>query len=124
MPSSTNSPSLSSRLSVSPVRTRSRQVKPAMCSNAADWKAAAELQVRPTKYLYVDAITYFGRAVGAARSGNAKAAKADIANFVALRDKLKEAKDAYWSNIVDSSSRSRARGSCTPKGNTMRRSMR
>jgi len=25
-----------------------------------DWKAAAELQVRPTKYLYVDAITYFG----------------------------------------------------------------
>ena len=89
-----------------------------------DWKAAAELQVRPTKYLYVDVITYFGRAVGAAPSGNANAAKADIANLVALRDKLKEAKDAYWSNIVDSSSRARARGSCTPKGNAMRRSMR
>jgi hypothetical protein len=66
-----------------------------------DWKAAAELQVRPTKYPYVDAITYFARAVGAARSGNPTAAKADIANLVALRDKLKEAKDAYWSNIVD-----------------------
>ena len=89
-----------------------------------DWKAAAELQARPTKFLYADAITYFARAVGAARSGNPTAAKADIAKLVELRDKLKEAKDAYWSNIVDSGSRSRARGSCTPKGNTMRRSMR
>jgi len=66
-----------------------------------DWKAAAELQVRPTEFLYVDAITYFARAVGAARSGNPTAAKADIAHLVELRDKLKEAKDAYWSNIVD-----------------------
>jgi hypothetical protein len=66
-----------------------------------DWKAAAELQVRPTKYLYVDAITYFARAVGAARAGNPKAAKVDIAHLVELRDKLKETKDAYWSNIVD-----------------------
>ena len=66
-----------------------------------DWKAAAELQVRPTKYLYADAITYFARAVGAARSGNPKAAATDIAKLVELRDKLKEAKDAYWSNIVD-----------------------
>ena len=66
-----------------------------------DWKTAAELQVRPTKYLYVDAITYFARAVGAARSGNPIAAKADIAKLVELRDKLKEVNDAYWSNIVD-----------------------
>jgi tetratricopeptide (TPR) repeat protein len=66
-----------------------------------DWKAAAELQVRPTKFLYADAITYFARAVGAARSGNPNAAKADIAKLVELRDKLREAKDAYWSGIVD-----------------------
>jgi len=66
-----------------------------------DWKAAAELQVRPTKYPYVDAITYFARAVGAARSGNPTAAQDDIVKLVELRDKLKEAKDAYWSNIVD-----------------------
>jgi tetratricopeptide (TPR) repeat protein len=66
-----------------------------------DWKAAAELQVRPTKFLYADAISYFARAVGAARSGNPTAAKADIAKLVELRDKLKEAKDVYWSNIVD-----------------------
>lgn len=68
---------------------------------SGDWKAAAELQPRQTKYLYADAVTYFARAVGAARSGNPNAAKADIAKLVELRDKLKEAKDAYWSNIVD-----------------------
>ena len=66
-----------------------------------DWKAAAELQVRPTKFLYADAITCFVRAIGAARSGNPTAAKADIAKLIELRDKLKEANDAYWSNIVD-----------------------
>jgi tetratricopeptide (TPR) repeat protein len=66
-----------------------------------DWKAAAELQPRQTKFLYADAVTYFARAVGAARSGNPTAAKADIAKLSELRDKLKEAKDAYWSNIVD-----------------------
>jgi tetratricopeptide (TPR) repeat protein len=66
-----------------------------------DWKAAANLQVRPTKFSYVDAVTHFARAVGGARSGNSNAANADIAKLVELRDKLKDAKDAYWSNIVD-----------------------
>jgi hypothetical protein len=66
-----------------------------------DWKAAAALQVQPTKFFYADAVTYFARAVGAARSGNPTAAQADIAKLVELRDRLKEAKDAYWSNIVD-----------------------
>ncbi|MVT66023.1 hypothetical protein GPL21_12995 [Bradyrhizobium pachyrhizi] len=66
-----------------------------------DWKGAAALEVHPTKYAYADAITYFARAVGAARSGDPAAAKADVAKLVELRDKLKDAKDAYWSNIVD-----------------------
>jgi len=66
-----------------------------------DWKSAAALQVQPTKFLYADAIIYFARAVGAARSGNPTAAQVDIAKLVELRDKLKEAKDVYWSNIVD-----------------------
>ena len=66
----------------------------------SDWKAAAELQVRPTKYPYVDAITHFARALGAARSGNPAAAKADIAKLDELSAKLREAKNAYWSEIV------------------------
>jgi hypothetical protein len=66
----------------------------------SDWKGAAELQVKPSKYLYADAVTHFARAVGAARSGNPGAAKADIAKLGELSDKLKEAKDVYWSEIV------------------------
>jgi hypothetical protein len=65
-----------------------------------DWKAAAELQPRQTKYLYADAITHFARAIGAARSGNPAAAKADIAKLGELSGKLRDAKDAYWSEIV------------------------
>ena len=65
-----------------------------------DWKGAAELQVRPSKFPHVMAITYFARALGAARAGNPDAAKADIAKLVELRDKLTDAKVAYWPQIV------------------------
>jgi Tetratricopeptide repeat len=66
-----------------------------------DWKAAASLDVRPSPLSQVQAITNFARALGAARSGNPEAAKADIAKLVELRDKLREAKDGYWSEQVD-----------------------
>src|SRR5207244_1690718 len=65
-----------------------------------DWKAASELAVRPSPLPQVQAITYFARALGAARSGNPDAAKADIAKLAELSDKLREAKDAYWSEQV------------------------
>jgi Tfp pilus assembly protein PilF len=66
-----------------------------------DWKAAAELQVRPSPLANVQAMTYFARALGAARSGNPEAAKSDIAKLVELRDRLRDAKDSYWSEQVD-----------------------
>jgi hypothetical protein len=66
-----------------------------------DWKAASELQVRPSPLPQVQAISYFARALGAARSGNPDAAKPDIAKLAELRDKLRGAKDAYWSEQVD-----------------------
>ena len=66
-----------------------------------DWPGAAELQVRPTKFLHVTAITHFARALGAARSGKPEAANADVAKLAELRDQLREAKDAYWSEQVD-----------------------
>jgi len=66
-----------------------------------DWKGAAELQLRPTPLANVQAITHFARAIGAARSGNPEAAKADIAKLAELRDKLREAKDPYWTEQVD-----------------------
>src|SRR5882757_4222859 len=66
-----------------------------------DWKAAAELQVRPSPLAQVQAITHFARALGAARSGNPDAAAADIAKLSELRDKLLAARDAYWSEQVE-----------------------
>jgi tetratricopeptide (TPR) repeat protein len=56
---------------------------------------------RPSPLSQVQAITYFARALGAARSGNPEAAKPEIAKLVELRDKLREAKDGYWSEQVD-----------------------
>jgi tetratricopeptide (TPR) repeat protein len=66
-----------------------------------DWNGAAELQVRATSLAHVEAITRFARALGAARIGKSDAAKMDIAKLAELRDKLREARDAYWSEQVD-----------------------
>ncbi len=62
-----------------------------------DWNGASQLSVRPTPFNFVMAISHFARALGAARSGNPNAAKADIEKLAELR----EAKDAYWAEIVD-----------------------
>jgi len=66
-----------------------------------DWKAAAALEVRPRLLPQAEAISHFGRALGAARSGDPQAARADIAKLVELRDKLRDSKDAYWAEQVD-----------------------
>jgi len=66
-----------------------------------DWDAASQLTVRPSGLNFAMSISHYARAVGAARSGKPEAAKADIQKLVELRDKLREAKDNYWSEIVD-----------------------
>ena len=66
-----------------------------------DWKAAAALDVRTAASPQVQAITYFARALGAARSGDPAAARADIAKLAELRDTLSQARDAYWAGQVD-----------------------
>ena len=67
----------------------------------AAWADAASLTVRRTTFPHTDAITHFARAIGAARSGNPKAAAADIEQLAALRDALKTMQDAYWTEQVD-----------------------
>jgi tetratricopeptide (TPR) repeat protein len=47
------------------------------------------------------AITYFARALGAARSGDPSAAKADVAKLSEIRDSLREAKSDYWATQAD-----------------------
>jgi hypothetical protein len=67
----------------------------------ADWKAAAQLAVKPTKLLHVNAITHFARAIGAARSGDAAAARMEAARLAELRDNLAAAGNAYWAGQVE-----------------------
>jgi hypothetical protein len=66
-----------------------------------DWKGAAALEVQASRFAYVDAMTHFARAVGAARSGTPAAAKPDLVRLVELRDRLRDDKDAYWAEQVD-----------------------
>jgi Tfp pilus assembly protein PilF len=67
----------------------------------SDWPMASQLAPRQSPFAYATAMTHFARALGAARSGKPEAAEADIAKLDELRDRLREAKDTYWSNIVD-----------------------
>ena len=79
-----------------------RAISPARYAvERGDWKAAAALEVRPSPLPQVQAITYFARAVGAARSGDPAAAKAEVAKLGEMHDKLVQAKDAYWAEQVD-----------------------
>jgi len=65
------------------------------------WKEAAALEPPAGAQAYVLAITYWARALGAARTGDLASARADIDKLVELRDKLAAAKDAYWSEQVE-----------------------
>jgi hypothetical protein len=65
------------------------------------WSEAASLTPRETRFPWIDAVTYFARALGAARSGNPAAGAKDVEKLNALAATLKEAKDAYWTGQVE-----------------------
>ena len=65
------------------------------------WREAMQLQPQTTKFLYPEAITYFARALGAARSGDAAAAEKDAAQLEALHKALQAENNNYWANEVE-----------------------
>ena len=65
------------------------------------WREAMQLQPKPSKFAFADAITYFARALGAARSGDAAAAEKDAAELARLHKSLQDAKDTYWATEVE-----------------------
>ena len=72
-----------------------------------DWAAAAELKLAPAdafpwrKYPQAEAINAFARGLGAARLGQAPAAREQQARLIALRDAATQAKLGYWAEQVD-----------------------
>jgi tetratricopeptide (TPR) repeat protein len=65
------------------------------------WADAAALPTPGKSAPFVEAVTRFARAIGAARSGNNAQAGVDIAALGVLRDSLKARKDTYWATIVE-----------------------
>ncbi|MBR0799941.1 hypothetical protein JQ615_31695 [Bradyrhizobium jicamae] len=61
-----------------------------------DWKQAAKLTVRDSQYPAAQSITYFIRALGAARSGDVAAARAEVAHLDDMEARLITSKDGYW----------------------------
>ena len=66
----------------------------------AAWAEAAALAIPKTPFAQAEAITWFGRAVGAARSGDLAKAKEAIDQLRILKDRLAKANDAYWTGQV------------------------
>ena len=65
----------------------------------SQWAEARALPVRPS-YAAADAITYFARAMGAARSADVLAARKEIEQLQSLRGSLTRAGDVYWAEQV------------------------
>jgi tetratricopeptide (TPR) repeat protein len=65
------------------------------------WSEAAALEPRPSRVKYTEAITYFARALGAARSGDAVGARPNVEKLQELHKALVEAKQDYWAGQVE-----------------------
>jgi hypothetical protein len=66
-----------------------------------DWKAAAALTPEPSKFLFPDAQTWFAKALGAARSGDAAGTKTAIAELTRIREALAAKKETYWAEQAE-----------------------
>jgi hypothetical protein len=65
------------------------------------WKEAMALQPRSSRWPQAEAVTYFARALGAARGGDAAAAQADIGKLKEMRAKLEQAHQDYWAEQTE-----------------------
>jgi hypothetical protein len=66
-----------------------------------EWAEAAALVPAPSMYPQAEAITWFGRALGAARSDDPVAARRSVGELARLREKLVANKDEYWVTQID-----------------------
>jgi predicted Zn-dependent protease len=66
----------------------------------AAWAEAAALAIPKTPFAQAEAIAWFGRAIGAARSGDLTKAREAIDQLGVLKDRLAKANDAYWTEQV------------------------
>ena len=66
----------------------------------AAWAEAAALEIPKTPFAQAEAIAWFGRAIGGARSEDLTKAKEAIHQLQVLKDRLAKANDDYWTGQV------------------------
>ena len=64
------------------------------------WKDAAQLEPRQSRFAFTDAITWFAKSLGAARSGDVAAAERGAKELADIAEALKAAKNEYWATEV------------------------
>jgi hypothetical protein len=65
------------------------------------WAEAASLAPQESDFAWIDAVTSFARALGAARNGDAVAAAKDVDKLNVLAANLKNSGDMYWAGQVE-----------------------
>jgi tetratricopeptide (TPR) repeat protein len=72
------------------------------------WAEAARLQPHPTPFPYVEAMTYFARALGAAHTGDLTGARSAVEALQQIRERLSASKQTYWGEQVEIQKRAAA----------------
>ena len=70
------------------------------------WADAAKLEPHPSKFPYTEALTYFARAIGAARIGDTATVRSSMEALQEIQQKLMQAKEAYWAGQTEIQRRS------------------
>ena len=70
------------------------------------WSEAARLELHPANFpwdhfRYAEALIYYARAVGAARSGNPASARKDVEKLSAIQSASTEPRGSYWANQAE-----------------------
>ena len=71
-----------------------------------DWQQAAALKLTPpdlawSKFPQAESVLVYSRGLGAARSGDSAAARADVARLESLKQSLVSSKNTYWASQTD-----------------------
>jgi tetratricopeptide (TPR) repeat protein len=77
------------------------------------WAEAAAIDPRPSRFPHTEAMIYFARAIGAARTGNAARARADVDKLVELKNAMK---DPYWAEQIEIQRRAAAAWTARAEG--------
>jgi hypothetical protein len=80
------------------------------------WSEAAAIEPRPNRFAHTEAMIYFARAIGAARSGNPAEARTATAELASRRDALTQAKQGYWAEQVEIQRRAAAAWTARAEG--------